>query len=100
MKFSFASNLFNILSLEPPLLFVEWYFQVEPKSVDTRSGLLDQIKKGRDLKKVKKIDKIQKRRQSGIAGVMEAQMEERFKAWGNDSDDAESDSESDWSEDE
>ena len=62
----------------------------EVKEIDTRSDLLSQIKRGRELKKVQqetdRKDKI-KRRQSGFAGWMENAMDERRAYFESESDD-------------
>ncbi len=69
-----------------------------PKAVDTRSGLLEQIRAGRELKKVQKNnDNIVKKRASGIAGTFEDVMKDRRFAMESDSeDDTDSDDDLDW----
>ena len=78
----------------------------EENQIDERSDLLAQIRKGRQLKKVQQNTKNDtKRKMSGIGGILENAMDQRFKKWtqnsDSDSDDNDDhDSDDGWSDDE
>ena len=78
----------------------------EENQMDERSDLLAQIRKGRQLKKVQQNTKNEtKRKMSGIGGILENAMDQRFKKWtqnsDSDSDDNDDhDSDDGWSDDE
>lgn len=68
-----------------------------PKPVDARSGLLEQIAKGKQLKKVDLTQQKEKpKAQSGMFGAIEAAMEKRNLAMHSDGED-DNYEDSDWS---